>query len=71
MNARPPVGEAAPPAERSRVSELLGVAFALAAEGVQMGTRMVSAAESPVHENFKNAICQAAETARLASFAAS
>jgi len=40
----------------------MAAAFALGAEGVQMGTRMVSAAESPVHENFKNAICQAAET---------
>lgn len=37
-------------------------AFALGAEGVQMGTRMVSAAESPVHDNWKQAIVQAAET---------
>lgn len=40
----------------------MAAAFALGAEGVQMGTRMVSAAESPVHDNFKNAICEAAET---------
>jgi enoyl-[acyl-carrier protein] reductase II len=40
----------------------MAAAFALGAEGVQMGTRMVSAAESPVHANFKDAICQAAET---------
>ncbi|HVH20168.1 MAG TPA: nitronate monooxygenase [Myxococcota bacterium] len=40
----------------------MAAAFALGAEGVQMGTRMVSAAESPVHENFKNAICKAQET---------
>jgi enoyl-[acyl-carrier protein] reductase II len=40
----------------------MAAAFALGAEGVQMGTRMVSAAESPVHENFKRAICEAAET---------
>ena len=40
----------------------MAAAFALGAEGVQMGTRMVSAAESPVHENFKHAICEAAET---------
>lgn len=40
----------------------MAAAFALGAEGVQMGTRMVSAAESPVHENFKNAICTAEET---------
>ena len=40
----------------------MAAAFALGAEGVQMGTRMVSAAESPVHENFKNFICDAQET---------
>ena len=40
----------------------MAAAFALGAEGVQMGTRMVSAAESPVHENWKNAIVSAAET---------
>jgi enoyl-[acyl-carrier protein] reductase II len=37
-------------------------AFALGAEGVQLGTRMVSAKESPVHENWKNAIVAAKET---------
>ena len=40
-------------------------AFALGAEGVQMGTRMVSAAESPVHENWKQAIVDATETDTL------
>lgn len=40
----------------------MAAAFALGAEGVQMGTRMVSAAESPVHTNWKDAICSAAET---------
>jgi enoyl-[acyl-carrier protein] reductase II len=40
----------------------MAAAFALGAEGVQMGTRMVSAAESPVHDNWKNAIVEAAET---------
>jgi enoyl-[acyl-carrier protein] reductase II len=40
----------------------MAAAFALGAEGVQMGTRMVSAAESPVHENWKNAIVNGAET---------
>ncbi len=40
----------------------MAAAFALGAEGVQMGTRMVSAAESPVHENWKNAIVGARET---------
>jgi enoyl-[acyl-carrier protein] reductase II len=40
----------------------MAAAFALGAEGVQMGTRMVSAAESPVHQNWKDAIVGAAET---------
>ena len=37
-------------------------AFALGAQGVQLGTRMVSAAESPVHNNWKQAIINAKET---------
>lgn len=40
----------------------MAAAFALGAEGVQMGTRMVSAAESPVHQNWKDAIVAAEET---------
>jgi len=40
----------------------MAAAFALGAEGVQMGTRMVSSTESPVHENWKAAIIQAKET---------
>ncbi|NMD22973.1 MAG: nitronate monooxygenase [Actinobacteria bacterium] len=40
----------------------MAAAFALGAEGVQMGTRMVSATESPVHDNWKQAIVRAAET---------
>ncbi|MCB0968393.1 MAG: nitronate monooxygenase [Ilumatobacter sp.] len=40
----------------------MAAAFALGAQGVQMGTRMVSAAESPVHDNWKQAIVEAAET---------
>lgn len=40
----------------------MAAAFAMGAEGVQMGTRMVSAAESPVHDNWKNAIVDADET---------
>ncbi|MEO1061566.1 MAG: nitronate monooxygenase [Actinomycetota bacterium] len=40
----------------------MAAAFALGAEGVQMGTRMVSAAESPVHQNWKQAIIDARET---------
>ncbi len=40
----------------------MAAAFALGAEGIQMGTRMVSSLESPVHDNWKNAIVEAAET---------
>jgi len=40
----------------------MAAAFALGADGVQLGTRMVSAAESPVHENWKNSIVAGAET---------
>jgi enoyl-[acyl-carrier protein] reductase II len=40
----------------------MAAAFALGAEGVQLGTRMVSAAESPVHDNWKQAIVDAGET---------
>jgi enoyl-[acyl-carrier protein] reductase II len=40
----------------------MAAAFALGAEGIQLGTRMVSAAESPVHDNWKNAIVNADET---------
>jgi enoyl-[acyl-carrier protein] reductase II len=40
----------------------MAAAFALGAEGVQMGSRMVSAAESPVHANWKAAIVAAKET---------
>ncbi len=40
----------------------MAAAVALGADAVQMGTRMVSALESPVHENWKNAIVGAAET---------
>ncbi|MGZ6008338.1 MAG: NAD(P)H-dependent flavin oxidoreductase [Rhizomicrobium sp.] len=40
----------------------MAAAFMLGAEGIQMGTRMVSSAESPVHMNWKNAILSAHET---------
>ena len=40
----------------------MAAAFAMGAEGIQMGTRMVSAAESPVHSNWKEAIVDAEET---------
>ena len=40
----------------------MAAAFALGAEGVQMGTRMVSAAESPVHDNYKHLIVDTPET---------
>jgi len=37
-------------------------AFAMGAEGVQMGTRMLSCSDSPVHDNWKQAVLQARET---------
>lgn len=43
----------------------MAAAFALGAEGIQMGTRFVSSAESPVHANYKQAIIDAPETGTL------
>jgi enoyl-[acyl-carrier protein] reductase II len=40
----------------------MAAAFALGAEGVQMGTRMLSSEESGVHQNMKQAVLDAAET---------
>ncbi len=40
----------------------MAAALALGADAVQMGTRMVSASESPVHDNWKQAIVDGAET---------
>ncbi len=40
----------------------MAAAFALGAQGVQLGTRMVSALESPVHDNWKKSIVDAQET---------
>lgn len=43
----------------------MAAAMALGAQGVQMGTRMVSCAESPVHDNWKNAIVEADDQATI------
>jgi enoyl-[acyl-carrier protein] reductase II len=43
----------------------MAAAFVLGAVGVQMGTRMLSSLESPVHANFKHAVVQASETDTL------
>jgi enoyl-[acyl-carrier protein] reductase II len=40
----------------------MAAAFALGAEGIQMGTRFVSSVESPVHANYKQAIVAAEAT---------
>ena len=40
----------------------MAAAFALGAEGVLMGTRILSSAESPVHHNWKEAIVNAEAT---------
>jgi enoyl-[acyl-carrier protein] reductase II len=43
----------------------MAAAFALGAEAVQMGTRFVASQESPVHQNYKNAIVDAPTTGTL------
>jgi enoyl-[acyl-carrier protein] reductase II len=43
----------------------MAAAFALGAQGVQMGTRMMASAEANVHVNMKNAVVTAAETDTL------
>ncbi|WP_169544653.1 NAD(P)H-dependent flavin oxidoreductase [Sneathiella aquimaris] len=43
----------------------MAAAFSLGAEAIQMGTRFVSATESPVHLNYKNAIIDAEDTGTL------
>lgn len=43
----------------------MAAALALGAEGAQLGTRMVSAAESPVHANWKQAIIDATDTSTV------
>jgi len=40
----------------------MAAAFALGAEGIQMGTRFVASAESPVHDHYKQAIVAAEAT---------
>jgi enoyl-[acyl-carrier protein] reductase II len=40
----------------------MAAAFALGAEGVQMGTRMLTSSESPIHDNWKRAVTDAAES---------
>ena len=40
----------------------MAAALALGAEGIQLGTRMVSSAESPIHDNWKQAVLDAHET---------
>jgi len=40
----------------------MAAALALGAEGVQLGTRMVTATESPIHDNWKQAVIDARET---------
>jgi enoyl-[acyl-carrier protein] reductase II len=40
----------------------MAAAFALGAEGVQMGTRFLASAESPVHDNYKQLVVQTPET---------
>jgi enoyl-[acyl-carrier protein] reductase II len=43
-------------------SRSMAATIALGAEGVQMGTRMLASRESPVHDNFKDAVVASDET---------
>jgi enoyl-[acyl-carrier protein] reductase II len=43
----------------------MAAAFVLGAEGVQMGTRLLASADSPVHGNLKQAVVLAAETSTV------
>lgn len=43
----------------------MAAAFALGAQGVQMGTAFLTVAECPVHENYQQAILQADDTATV------
>ena len=47
------------------MADSMACAFALGAEGVMMGTRFISCAESPVHEAWKQAVVDADATFRL------
>ena len=40
----------------------MAAAFAMGADGVQMGTRMVASVESPIHDNWKQAVLAGKET---------
>src|ERR1700760_849450 len=46
-------------------ARLFGPAFVLGAEGVQMGTRLLASADSPVHGTLKQAVVRAAETSTV------
>lgn len=43
----------------------MAAAFVLGAEAVQMGTRLIASADSPVHSNFKEAIVNADDTSTV------
>jgi enoyl-[acyl-carrier protein] reductase II len=43
----------------------MAAAFVLGAEGVQMGTRLLASADSPVHGNLKQAVVEADETSTV------
>ena len=46
-------------------SRSMAAAIVLGAEGVQMGTRMLASAESPVHDNFKESVVRADDTGTI------
>jgi enoyl-[acyl-carrier protein] reductase II len=43
----------------------MAAAFVLGADGVQMGTRLLASADSPVHGNLKQAVVRADETSTV------
>jgi len=46
-------------------AQSMAAAFALGADGVQMGTRFLACGDSPVHANFKQAVINADETSTV------
>lgn len=46
-------------------AQSMAAAFALGADGVQMGTRFLACGDSPVHANFKHAVLDADETSTV------
>jgi enoyl-[acyl-carrier protein] reductase II len=61
------VGDKIPVISAGGIADARGIvaAFALGAEGVQLGTRFIATVENNAHNNFKNAIVQAEDTSTI------